>query len=118
MNAVKNLFKTLWPFLCMGFKRLTATKPLQGGSLLFTTKFPEIPGTHLIDLGRMNGQASTVVTKLTKADLQSLPFFVFIFKIRFNGMQVKQKSLKVCITWKVVGFLELYIFPGYKNINK
>ena len=30
-------------------------EPLQGGSLLFTTKFPEIPGTHFIDIGRMNG---------------------------------------------------------------
>ena len=30
-------------------------EPLQGGSLLFTTKFPEIPGTHFINLGRMNG---------------------------------------------------------------
>ena len=29
-------------------------KPLQGGSLPFTTKFSEIPGTHFIDLGRMN----------------------------------------------------------------
>ena len=29
--------------------------PLQGGSLLFTTKFPEIPGTHFIDLGKMKG---------------------------------------------------------------
>ena len=28
---------------------------LRGGSLLFTTKFPEIPGTHLIDHGRMKG---------------------------------------------------------------
>ena len=28
-------------------------EPLQGGSLLFTTKFSEIPGTHFIDLGRM-----------------------------------------------------------------
>ena len=27
--------------------------PLQGGSLLFTTKFPHIPGTHFINLGRM-----------------------------------------------------------------
>ena len=27
-------------------------EPLQGGSLLFTTKFPET-GTHFIDLGRM-----------------------------------------------------------------
>ena len=28
---------------------------LRGGSLLFTTKFPEIPGSHFIDLGRMSG---------------------------------------------------------------
>ena len=26
---------------------------LQRGSLLFTTKFPETPGTHFIDLGMM-----------------------------------------------------------------
>ena len=30
-------------------------QPLRGGSLLFTTKFPEIPGTHFIDRGRMKG---------------------------------------------------------------
>ena len=31
---------------------LTASRlePLRGGSLLFTTKFPVIPGTHFIDL--------------------------------------------------------------------
>ena len=29
--------------------------PLRGGSLLFTTKFPDISGTHFIDLGRMKG---------------------------------------------------------------
>ena len=28
---------------------------LQGGSLLFTTKSPEITGTHFIDLKRMKG---------------------------------------------------------------
>ena len=28
---------------------------LRGGSLLFTRNFPEIPGTHFIDLGRMKG---------------------------------------------------------------
>ena len=35
----------------------TASKlePLQAGSLLFTTKFPHIPGTHFTDLGRMKG---------------------------------------------------------------
>ena len=30
-------------------------EPLRGDSLLFTTKFPEIPGTHFTDLGRMKG---------------------------------------------------------------
>ena len=28
---------------------------LRGGSLLSTTKFPDIPGTHFVDLGRMKG---------------------------------------------------------------
>ena len=28
-------------------------EPLRGGSLLFTTKFQEIPRIHFIDLGRM-----------------------------------------------------------------
>ena len=30
-------------------------QPLWGGSLLFTIKFPKIPGTHFINLGRMKG---------------------------------------------------------------
>ena len=30
-------------------------QPLRGGSLLFTTKFPEISGTHFTDLRRMKG---------------------------------------------------------------
>ena len=30
-------------------------EPLQGGSLLFTIQFPEIHGTHFMDLGRMKG---------------------------------------------------------------
>ena len=30
-------------------------EPLQGGSLLFATKFPEISGSHFIDPGRMKG---------------------------------------------------------------
>ena len=29
-------------------------EPLQGGSQLFTTKFPKT-GTHFVDLGRMKG---------------------------------------------------------------
>ena len=30
-------------------------EPLRGGSLLFTTKFSEISGTHFTDLRRMKG---------------------------------------------------------------
>ena len=30
-------------------------EPLRGGSILFATKFPEIPGIHFIDLRRMKG---------------------------------------------------------------
>ena len=30
-------------------------QPLRGGSLLFTIQFPEISGTHFIDLVRMKG---------------------------------------------------------------
>ena len=33
---------------------VSSLEQLQGGSLLFTTKFPGILGTHFIDLGRMN----------------------------------------------------------------
>ena len=42
----------------MGFKCLKATEPIQGGSLLFTTKFPKIPGTHFIDLGRIKAEST------------------------------------------------------------
>ena len=34
----------------MVFNCIKATEPLRGGSLLFTTKSPGYPGTHLIDL--------------------------------------------------------------------
>ena len=30
-------------------------EPLGGGSLLFATKFPDIPGTHFTDVGSMEG---------------------------------------------------------------
>ena len=39
----------------MGFNCLKVTEPLRGDSLFFTIQFPGFPGTHLIDLGRMEG---------------------------------------------------------------
>ena len=37
--------------------------PLQGSSILFTAKFPEIPGTHFINLGRMEGRINHGATQ-------------------------------------------------------
>ena len=42
---------------------------------------------------------------------------IWIWTIRFNVKQVKQKPLKVCITWKVVGFLELLKKHQYASSN-
>ena len=45
--------KTLWPLLWMGFNCLKGKEPLRGDSLLFTTKFPGVPSTHLINVVKM-----------------------------------------------------------------
>ena len=42
------------PCLWMGFIWLKAIQPLRGDSLLFTIKFPGVPGTQLIDLGSLS----------------------------------------------------------------
>ena len=42
-------------FLWLGFNSLKASGPLLVDSLLFTTKSPGVPGTRLIDVGRMKG---------------------------------------------------------------
>ena len=53
MNTIKkNNFMA--PFYGWG-STASRLKPLRGGSLLFTIQFPEIPGTHFINLGRMKG---------------------------------------------------------------
>ena len=56
VNKLNNSDRLLYgPILWMGFNCIKATEPLRGGSLLFTTKFPEIRRTHLITTGRMKG---------------------------------------------------------------
>ena len=44
----------MFPFYGWG-STTSRLEPLRGGSLLFTNKFSEIPGTHFIDLSRMKG---------------------------------------------------------------
>ena len=51
---IKNFKNFMAPFYGWG-STTSRLEPLRGGSLLFTTKSPEIPGTHFIDLGRMKG---------------------------------------------------------------
>ena len=67
-KTIQAVFKNKFPFYT-GNKKLkqfmdpfygwgstpSRLEPLQRGSLFFTTKFPEIPGTQFINLGRMKG---------------------------------------------------------------
>ena len=55
MKHILMMKKTLWPRFMDGGSTASRLDPLQGGSLLFTTKFPEIPGTHFMDLVNMKG---------------------------------------------------------------
>ena len=52
-GRMKKKKKLYGPFLRIRFNCLKAIEQLRGYWLLFTTKFPEIPAPHLIDLGRM-----------------------------------------------------------------
>ena len=55
VKSLKKNFKNFMaPFYGWG-STASRLQPLQGGSLLFSIQFPEIPGIHFIDLGRMKG---------------------------------------------------------------
>lgn len=46
------------PFLCMSFICRKATESLRGDRLFFNTDYPGVPGTYLINLGRMKDSLS------------------------------------------------------------
>ena len=54
MNSYKDEKKNLRPLFMDGFNCLKA-RATSRRQFTFYTKFPEIPGTHFIDLGRMKG---------------------------------------------------------------
>ena len=64
VNTSYNVYKKnfMAPFYGWG-SVVTRLEPLRGGSLLFTAKFPEVPGTHFIDLGRMKGRVDLGATR-------------------------------------------------------
>ena len=57
------LKKTLWSLFMDGGSTTPRLEPLWGGSLLFTTKFSEIPGTHFMDLRRMKNWVDLVANQ-------------------------------------------------------
>ena len=88
---------------------------------------------HYLEIKRYK-QELTVFVKLTNADLHFFTFIKYLFTqrdllhtgwlvekminhvaviwtIKFNVKQVKEKPLKVRITWKFARCLEFYIFP-------
>ena len=55
------LKKTLSPLFYWWGSTASRLEPHQGGSLLFTTKFPDTPGTHFIDLGKKRWKAESTL---------------------------------------------------------
>ena len=53
-SYMKNI-KLYGPILWMGPNCLKDAKPLRGDSLLFTTQFPGVPGTHLLKFAGRKG---------------------------------------------------------------
>ena len=98
---------------------------------------PYLPGIYLLKVYNRNTRTRceissklTIKTPERRYDMETSPsplicianhivinHIVLIRTIKFNVKQVMQKPVKVCITWKVVGFWEFYIFPGYENVN-
>ena len=81
--------------LWMGLNCFKATEPLRGGSLLFTPKFPEIPGTHLINLGRMKGWVNLGVTQW--------------FSTRAPGLEIQRLNQQDC--WSPREIWSFFWFP-------
>ena len=63
INVKKKTLKNFMaPFYGWG-STASRLQPLRGGSLLFTIQFPEIPGTHFINLRRMKGWVNLGATQ-------------------------------------------------------
>ena len=56
LSYMKNL-RLYGPSLSMRFNCLKAIEALRGDSLLSTTQFPGVTGTHLINAGRMTSES-------------------------------------------------------------
>ena len=65
-DAKESLIRNLKTFMAPFYRWdpiVSRLNPLRGDGLVRTTKFPEIPGTHFIDLGRMRGWVNLGATQ-------------------------------------------------------
>ena len=66
-------------------------EPLRGGSLLFTTKFPEVPGT--------NGECNqSWLRRLAKKANAKMILSYYDIKVSYDDKLLKQ-TYSVCIIW-------------------
>ena len=80
--------------------------PLRGGSLLFTTRFPDISGTHCIDLGRMKGWVDLGATQwFWTRDPEWRSFFRFFDQVYHEILGICFK-FRTSVAWVVLAFLQ------------
>ena len=88
-------------------------QPLQGGSLPFTTKSPEIPGTHFIDLGKMKGWVDFGATRWLNNVIASS---IFKFGISFLLLLFIGSYLKIKINIPAMFETEIEMIEKLNNI--
>ena len=86
-------------------------EPLRGDSLLFTTKFPDIPGTHFTDLGRMKGWVDLGATQLVFFLKSRVLLTYSIVSVRWETkLQTLQVSNVRILKIKKIEFSGYYVY--------
>ena len=101
------------PFYGLGS---TASRPesLRGGSLLFNRKFPEVPGTHFIDLGRIKSWVDLATTQWFWTCLNSTSMVIFQESLSstLNTLRITFSLLFYCFYLKLTKY---FCWGRWKN---
>ena len=100
----------------------TASRPLRGGSLLFTTKFPEISGTHFVDHRRIKGWVNLGATQwfwtclyACNKSTSSLTFFLTILQRNSSLVTVSNLACLAAIKMIVSIWRNLWCLSASKK---
>ena len=106
------LKKLYGPFFYWWGSIAARLEPLQGGSLLFTTKFPEIPGTYFINRGRMKDWVDLILTQASEITCNFVNFSHtgYIFFHNFIFQRLIWKVISVFFLW-----FDYWTFKGWKT---